>query len=375
MSLQQFRGPGDCGSLVKAARRCNNKTATDLQRHLPKLVNHFRMCGGHAFTCVDCSRTFDRQSAQGHSTCVSEHEKYALGATKPGGYAAQGYNDGAQAAAAPAAAAAGGEQEVIGLQFLAERPPWRCSCCNVSCTSRDTLLGHASGVKHKRRARAALGLTNQQQQQPANGAADADKQADAAGAAGDAKQDTPAAAAAAASEEQGEEQQASKKQKKEKKEKKRKQEADAAADAKQEAQQQQAAETDDSKNSKKSKKEKKNKKQDEAAAEPAVATAAAAEEQPEQEASKKDKKKKDKNSKKQQQQQQPDPAVLQPLLKVARKKLKKKGSMAVSKLQALLQENANGGFSTELVEAVQQQLLGSGEVQLKDATLHWQAAN
>jgi cell growth-regulating nucleolar protein len=93
---------------------------------------------------------------QGHSTCVSEHEKYALGATKPGGYAAGGfYTEGGQApaaaAAAPAAAAAAGEQEVIGLQFLSERPPWRCSCCNVNCTSRDTLLGHATGVKHKRR--------------------------------------------------------------------------------------------------------------------------------------------------------------------------------------------------------------------------------
>jgi cell growth-regulating nucleolar protein len=43
---------------------------------------------------------------------------------------------------------------VIGLQFLSERPPWKCSCCNVNCTSRDTLLGHASGVKHKRRVSA-----------------------------------------------------------------------------------------------------------------------------------------------------------------------------------------------------------------------------
>eukprot|EP00775_Hariotina_reticulata_P012160 gene12160-12298_t len=30
----------------------------------PKLVNHFRTCRGQSFTCVDCSRTFDRQSAQ-----------------------------------------------------------------------------------------------------------------------------------------------------------------------------------------------------------------------------------------------------------------------------------------------------------------------
>jgi hypothetical protein len=31
------------------------------------------------------------------------------------------------------------------------------SICNVSCTSRETLLSHATGVKHKRRARAASG--------------------------------------------------------------------------------------------------------------------------------------------------------------------------------------------------------------------------
>ena len=91
---------------------------------------------------------------QTHNSCVSEHEKYALGATKPGGYAAQGFfQDGAAQAAADskAAAAAGGEGEVVGLEFLSERPPWRCSCCNVGCTSRDTLLGHAAGAKHKRR--------------------------------------------------------------------------------------------------------------------------------------------------------------------------------------------------------------------------------
>lgn len=45
----------------------------------------------------------------------------------------------------------------MGLEFLSERPPWRCSCCNVSCTSRDTLLGHAAGAKHKRRVRARVG--------------------------------------------------------------------------------------------------------------------------------------------------------------------------------------------------------------------------
>lgn len=49
MSLQQFRGPGDCGSLVKAARRCNNKTATDLQRHLVSLL---RLLQRTTITCL-----------------------------------------------------------------------------------------------------------------------------------------------------------------------------------------------------------------------------------------------------------------------------------------------------------------------------------
>jgi hypothetical protein len=30
-----------------------------------------------------------------------------------------------------------------------------CSVCNVSCTSQETLMAHAAGMKHKRRARAA----------------------------------------------------------------------------------------------------------------------------------------------------------------------------------------------------------------------------
>ena len=38
-----------------------------------------------------------------------------------------------------------------GLEFLATRPPWKCSVCNVTCTSQDALMGHAAGAKHKRR--------------------------------------------------------------------------------------------------------------------------------------------------------------------------------------------------------------------------------
>jgi cell growth-regulating nucleolar protein len=80
---------------------------------------------------------------------VTEHEKYALGATKPGGFAEKGFH-GDGGAQRPAAAAAA-DSEAVGLEFLSERPPWRCACCNVNCTSRPTLLVHAAGAKHKRR--------------------------------------------------------------------------------------------------------------------------------------------------------------------------------------------------------------------------------
>lgn len=88
-----------------------------------------------------------------HNQCVSEHEKYALGATKPGGFAAGGFKS-ASSGGVPS------EAEVTGVEFLSLRPPWKCSVCNVNCTSQDTLLSHASGIKHKRRARAAAEVKN-----------------------------------------------------------------------------------------------------------------------------------------------------------------------------------------------------------------------
>lgn len=58
---------------------------------------------------------------QGHTQCVTEHEKYALGATKPGGYAATGF-------AAEGGAKQGAEGEPPtgrrGLRCCA--PPARC---------------------------------------------------------------------------------------------------------------------------------------------------------------------------------------------------------------------------------------------------------
>ena len=119
----------------------------------PSLQKHMTACrGSHSFTCIDCSATFDRFSVHGHNQCVTEHQKYALGATKPGGFAAGGFENVSQPTSKEAS-------EPSGLEFLSIRPPWKCSACNIGCTSQETLMAHASGIKHKRRVRAALGLS------------------------------------------------------------------------------------------------------------------------------------------------------------------------------------------------------------------------
>lgn len=83
---------------------------------------------------------------------MTEVDKYAKGATKPGGYAAQGYyKDGSGATVAVIAQAAASTADPADTAFLSTRPPWTCSVCKVTCTSQDTLLGHAAGVKHRRR--------------------------------------------------------------------------------------------------------------------------------------------------------------------------------------------------------------------------------
>jgi len=115
----------------------------------PRLAAHLQRCHTRSLTCIDCSCTFDTQSVHAHTSCVTEHQKYALLATKPGGKPSSGGGG----AATPAAGADAGE--LTGLQFLATKPPWLCSCCGISCTSRETLEAHASGKKHRSKARQA----------------------------------------------------------------------------------------------------------------------------------------------------------------------------------------------------------------------------
>lgn len=90
---------------------------------------------------------------------MTEVDKYAKGATKPGGYAAQGYyKDGTGAAIAAVAQPAASASDPADTAFLSARPPWTCSVCKVTCTSQDTLLGHAAGVKHRRRVRTIVAV-------------------------------------------------------------------------------------------------------------------------------------------------------------------------------------------------------------------------
>lgn len=88
---------------------------------------------------------------QGHATCVTEVDKYAKGATKPGGYAAQGYYKDGSGATIAVTQPVASTSEPADTAYLATRPPWTCTVCKVSCTSQDTLLGHAAGIKHRRR--------------------------------------------------------------------------------------------------------------------------------------------------------------------------------------------------------------------------------
>ena len=138
----------------------------------PALKKHFNNCSASRLSCVDCGQEFDRYSVQQHTSCVTEHEKYALGATKPGGkanYAANGGGKGGggergggvaaekeKGEQAPLSSPATGSEKkesIPGREFLATEAPWMCTCCNVECTGAETLKSHALGKKHKRKAK------------------------------------------------------------------------------------------------------------------------------------------------------------------------------------------------------------------------------
>ncbi|KAF5183549.1 Ubp1-associated proteins 1c, partial [Thalictrum thalictroides] len=95
-------------------------------------------------SCIDCGETFGQQSVQGHTQCITEAEKYGpKGQGKaPNGTPAKSNNDSKK------------KPDVDINVGLSSRPPWFCSVCNTSATSKQTLLLHADGKKHRAKARA-----------------------------------------------------------------------------------------------------------------------------------------------------------------------------------------------------------------------------
>ncbi|KAJ9538579.1 hypothetical protein OSB04_031312 [Centaurea solstitialis] len=108
----------------------------------PKLASHFRCCSANKLSCIDCGQMFGQQSVQGHTQCITETEKYGpKGQNKP-------------STPGKPNSASKPKPEVDINVGLSERPPWFCSLCNTSATSKQTLLSHADGKKHRAKARA-----------------------------------------------------------------------------------------------------------------------------------------------------------------------------------------------------------------------------
>ncbi|KAL2945209.1 UBP1-associated proteins 1C [Bienertia sinuspersici] len=123
----------------------------------PKLPNHFRQCSAYKLSCLDCGQTFNQQSVQGHTQCITEAEKYGpKGQAKATGSTPSKPSNDKQ------------KPDVDTSVGLSERPPWFCSLCNTQATSKQALLLHADGKKHRAKARAYA--FKQQPNPPAEGA-------------------------------------------------------------------------------------------------------------------------------------------------------------------------------------------------------------
>ncbi|PAN30025.1 hypothetical protein PAHAL_5G268300 [Panicum hallii] len=109
----------------------------------PKLAGHFRSCYASKLSCIDCGEFFSQDTVQGHTQCISEAEKYGpKGQSKPSN-GAWGKPDKPKPNA-----------DVDINVGLSTRPPWFCSLCNTTATSKQTLLLHADGKKHRAKAKA-----------------------------------------------------------------------------------------------------------------------------------------------------------------------------------------------------------------------------
>lgn len=120
----------------------------------PKLPNHFRICSASKLSCIDCGGIFGQQSVQSHTQCITEAEKYG---PKGQGKVLNGMNAKSNEESK--------QQPDVDINVgLSEHPPWFCSLCNTMATSKQTLLLHAEGKKHKSKARAHHSANQQAKQ-------------------------------------------------------------------------------------------------------------------------------------------------------------------------------------------------------------------
>ncbi|XP_009604336.1 uncharacterized protein LOC107771467 [Nicotiana tabacum] len=122
----------------------------------PKLPGHFRICSAYKLSCIDCGEIFSRQTVESHTQCITEAEKYG---PKGLGKASNG---------TPAKASSDSKQKPdVDINVgLSDRPPWFCSLCNTNATSKQTLLLHADGKKHRAKARAFHAKQQPKQTEP-----------------------------------------------------------------------------------------------------------------------------------------------------------------------------------------------------------------
>ncbi|KAL6220955.1 hypothetical protein ACLB2K_008708 [Fragaria x ananassa] len=126
----------------------------------PKLPYHFNTCSAHKLSCIDCGEIFSRENVLGHTQCITEAEKYGpKGQVKASNGGAKPNKDSKQQA---------DFDITVGIS---ERPPWFCSLCNTNATSRQTLMLHAEGKKHRGKAR-AIHAAKQKAMQPEESAPD-----------------------------------------------------------------------------------------------------------------------------------------------------------------------------------------------------------
>ncbi|GAV72976.1 zf-LYAR domain-containing protein/zf-met domain-containing protein [Cephalotus follicularis] len=125
----------------------------------PKLPNHFRICSSTKLSCIDCGETFGQLSVQGHTQCITEAEKYGPKGQKKAsnGTTPKPNNDSKQ------------QPDIDTNVGLSERPPWFCSLCKTKATSKQALLLHAEGKKHRAKSRAVH--ASKQQLEQAEGSA------------------------------------------------------------------------------------------------------------------------------------------------------------------------------------------------------------